>query len=89
MVVDGESLSESLLSKAKYMEYPRRVTFEAWDMATGKLQLLEAPQKKTDSIEYVRDVNQQGQSCAFEMQELGSTTKEWKVQFPLRTSRSL
>lgn len=64
MVIDGESLSESLLSKAKYMEHPCRVTFEAWDIATGKLQLLEAPQKKTDSIDYVRDDNQQGQSWA-------------------------
>lgn len=89
VVVYGERLSESRLSKAECMEYPCGVAFEAWGIATGKLQLLEAPEKKTDVIKYVRDDNQQGQSCAFEMVELGSTTKEWKAECPLRASRDL
>lgn len=55
--VFGESLSENLLSKAKCMECPCGVAFEAWGIATGKLQLLGASQKKTEVIEYVRDDN--------------------------------
>lgn len=66
---------------------PRGVAFEAWGIATGKLQLLEAPQKKTDGIEFVRDDNQEGQSCAFEMLELGSTTKEWNSRVPFENQQ--
>ena len=78
MVVGHESLSESLLGKAKYMEYP----CEAWGIATDKLGLLGASQKKIEGIECMRDGNQEGQCCAFETPGRGSPVKELKEEYP-------
>lgn len=77
MVVGHESISESLLGKAKYMEYP----CEAWGIATDKLGLLGASQKKIDGIECMRDGNQEGQCCAFEMPGRSSPVKELKEEY--------
>lgn len=78
MVVGHKSLSESLLGKAKYMEYP----CEAWGIAADKLGLLGASQKKIEGIECMRDGNQEGQCCAFETPGRGSPVKELKEEYP-------
>lgn len=78
MVVGQESLSESSLGKAKYMEYP----CVASGIATDRLGLLGAAQKKKEGIECMRGGNQEGQCCAFETPGRGSPVKELKEEYP-------